>query len=123
MAVQRAADGLVALVFLDALRFAGNERFVHIRLARFNHAIHGHALAWTDAHEIANPQVVERHLYLPTFSSHSHHVRLQIQQFLHRLRTAGFHNQREPFGKNMVGEHHDRYREKRRGRKSRWVPN
>ena len=39
-------------------------------------------------------------------------VRLKVQKLLDRLRTAGFHNQRQPLGKDVIGEHHHPNREK-----------
>ena len=54
VAVQRAANGLVSGALLNQAGLASDERFVHVRFSRFDHAIHRYPLTRTDAHQIAD---------------------------------------------------------------------
>ena len=92
MTVQRTADGPGPGALLDKFWLASDERFIHVRLPRFNHAIYRHPLTRAYAHQVANTHFIERHLDLFAVPYHTHNVRLKIQQLLYRLRAARLHD-------------------------------
>jgi hypothetical protein len=114
--IQPAADGLASGALRDQVWLARDERFIHVRFPRFDHAVDRHPLTWADAHHVTHAHVVERHIDVCAFPDDVRHVRLEIQELLDRLRAAGFHDQRQPLGKDVIREYHDRYREKRHRR-------
>lgn len=100
-------------MLLDKPWLASHKRFIHVRLSRFDHAVYWHSLTGTNADQIAHAYLFERLRRFFAILHYIRDVRLKVEKLLHGLRTASFYDERQPLGKNVIGEHHDGHGEKR----------
>jgi hypothetical protein len=61
VAVERAGEDFVFFLLADRRGLTRERGFVHVRAAREHAAVHGDALARTDADEVAGLERVDRH--------------------------------------------------------------
>src|SRR5260370_19957059 len=61
--VQGATNSSVPRALLDQAWLAGDERFVHVRLSRYDLTVYRHPTARADAHQIVDAHVFKRHVY------------------------------------------------------------
>jgi len=114
--VDRPAGDLVAIELVHGHRLAGYQRLVDRRAPGLHLPVHGHALAGAHAHQVADDDLLDRHLVGLTVAEHAGGVGLQVEQALDRLGAARLDEQRQPLTEQVVGG--DQHRHGEEG--SRW---
>ncbi|MBA7481509.1 hypothetical protein ES707_16983 [subsurface metagenome] len=104
--IDRASDNWITLVLSDWDRLAGNERLVDAGTAALNSTVSRDALAGPNTYEIADANFLDRHFDLLAVAHDASGLRLQIKEPLDGLGAARFHDERQPFRKNVIGADH-----------------
>ncbi|EXI73898.1 MAG: hypothetical protein AW07_02035 [Candidatus Accumulibacter sp. SK-11] len=85
VAVDAAGVHTIAAALADRQRLAAEQRFVHLRTAGLDDAVGRNALAGTHAQQVADDDLVDRHLLLAAVAQEHRSRHLQLAQLADRL--------------------------------------
>ncbi len=120
-AVDRSTNDRIAFALLDGHGLAGDQRLIDTGMTADHRAVGRDALAGSDSHMVAKLHFFDGQLDLLRAAHDASGFGLQVQEALHRLRTARLDDEREPFREDVVSAHHHRDGKECRGRIARSI--